>query len=165
MVKYDPAMGRGPRIDVRALLNPLRPLATEHRARRAAEAGQAAAFMLSGVNLVTGSLILFHRAPASTLISDDKLIIASAHLSAFAAGALLGYVSRRSAPVWAAALLFIWAVVELLHWPLARLYGHATAPILAAFIFMCALQGLRGAIALRRISSETQKGAARGRPD
>jgi hypothetical protein len=137
------------------VFDPLQALTTPYRAQRAMEGGQAAAFILAGLNLLTALLVYFHRTPAHTLIAAGRVGIASAHLCAAVLATGLGVFIARRRAAWACWCVLGWSVCELFPWLTGPLYGHAGVYPMPVLALICAIQGVRGARAQQRLARAT----------
>jgi len=145
---YDVARGRPSKIDVE--WDPLQRLDTAFRIRRATSLGAVAGWVICGDYLVTALIVRHRHPPPHALLSHDPATLAAIHgLLALAAG-LLAVLMRNKPGIWPACILLAWAICELTRAAPARLFAHGTPTVLASLIFILALLGFRGALALRK---------------
>lgn len=134
-----------------APLNPFQPLDTPFRVRRAFEAGQAAAFTLAGLNVLTAVLMRLRTKPFHVLLGSDPRKVWIVHLLFAAAAAILGWLIRRRQSGWACWVVFAWAVVECIGLT-GPLYAHAAMLPLRPLILAFALAGARAPSASKRLA-------------
>jgi hypothetical protein len=132
--------------------NPFEPISTPFRARQAAAGTPAAAFTLAGLNVLTGVLIYFVQKPTFTLIGTDRTELGIVHLCVAVLAAALGFAARRRETLTLSWIIVAWCVVEVLRLT-GPLYAHAAAFPIGPFALLCAIQGLRGVMAGRRLSA------------
>jgi hypothetical protein len=133
------------------VLNIFTPLDTEYRAIRAAQGAEGAAFVLAALNLFTGAAELIHPRVIPLALSQNPRVLAA--WQAFAALLAFGVALwvRRSRSLLASALVLLWAVLEFIP-EFTNAYGHATMLPMCVCAWLFAVQGLRGASALRQLA-------------
>ena len=135
------------------MLNPFAPVNTPFKARREAEAGQVAAAVLAGLNLLTALTTYFHRAAAHSLLGGGREL-AVVHLLFAALAGGLALLAKRA--LWAQWAILVWSLVELAPPATGALYGHAGVFPMPLLVLIFALKGIRGALAKRRLEGPAQ---------
>lgn len=157
-MSWDPSLGRPTKEEI--VWNPWQEIASLFRARRAVRSAALSAGIIAGFH---GAYALryadMHR-PVNTWFSHDPAVLSRLNFALCAAAAALGVAVYRRGQVWSAGALLTWAILEANSWLTSSLYGHVENGRVAGFSLALAILGFRGALALRRLSSEAEPDAA-----
>ena len=105
------------------------------------------------MNLFTAGLTVIHPRSFDTLIGGSPNNYIYTQLAVAALAVTFALALRYRPALWLYWSVAVWGAIEAMPWVTSRIYAHAAVFPLSLVAALFAIQGLRGALALRRLSA------------